>query len=247
MTTNNLIQMKSPLLLIATLLSLVLTLSSCGENGICVRADGNQATQVFDLADFTGIAIKGSFDVNLSQGEAQYVEVSGSQNIIDILKMDVLSDILVIDIDGCVQNEDLIINITVPELTSVEVDGSGDVKGKTAFEGTSLLVDIDGSGDVALDYTTTNQINVSISGSGNLDLAGSTSVFDCAVKGSGDVDAFEMTAKTATLTVDGSGNIKVTVTDELTATIKGSGDISYKGSPSINVEITGSGQLKDAN
>ncbi|MEM7368998.1 MAG: head GIN domain-containing protein [Bacteroidota bacterium] len=223
-----------------------ITLSSCFDEGICVNADADRVTQSFDMAPFTGVKLATVGKVNLIPGDSLSFDITGSQNIIDLIQLDINGDVLKIDIDRCTRNTDLVFDITLPELTSVAISGSGEIETLAAFEVADIDISISGSGDMDLELTA-EKIETHISGSGNMELSGSTDEFASHISGSGDVDAFDLSTKTADLHINGSGNIEVTVTDALTANISGSGDIYYKGTPTVNVEVSGSGSLNDAN
>ena len=239
--------MKSSHILSIVLLISALLLSSCfEEGGICVNADGNRSTQSFDLPAFSGVKLATVGKVNLIPGEAQSVEITGSENIVDLLKLDIDGDVLKIGFNRCTRNTDLIFDITLPELTAVGISGSGTITTKAPFEVDKLDVDISGSGNIFLEVTA-DQIETGISGSGDMTFVGTTNVLDSRISGSGDLHAFELTAKTAELNINGSGNMEVTVEESLTAKISGSGDVRYKGRPAVNVDISGSGKLEDAN
>lgn len=224
-----------------------LLLTSCfEEGGICVNADQNQITQDFDLTGFTGLKLATVGHVNLIPGDSLDIKVTGSENIIDLLKMDLNGEVLKIDIDRCTRNTDLVFDITMPVLTSVAISGSGTIIGTDPFDVEDLEVKISGSGDMELEFTATS-VETSISGSGDMKLFGTTGALVSHISGSGDVHAFGLSATTAELNINGSGNMEVTVTDQLDARISGSGDIRYKGTPAISVEVSGSGKIEDAN
>lgn len=224
-----------------------ITLSSCFDEGICVNADSSdRVTQSFDMAPFTGLKLATVGKVNLIQGDSLSLDITGSQNIIDLVQLDINGDELKIDIDRCTRNTDLIFDITLPELTSVSISGSGEIVTLSTFDVADIDINISGSGDMDLELIA-EKIETHISGSGNMELSGTSDALASHISGSGDVDAFELSTKTADLHINGSGNIEVTVTDALTANISGSGDIYYKGTPTVNVDVSGSGSLKDAN
>lgn len=81
--------MKS-ILQIITVLSII-SYSSCfyhDGNGPFDCVDGNRTfvTEEFDLDDFSGITLNIAADIKLTQGDRQFVEVEGQENIVDILR-----------------------------------------------------------------------------------------------------------------------------------------------------------------
>lgn len=239
--------MKFHIIISSALLILSLLLTSCFEDGICVNADGNIVTESVSLPAFSGVKLGTKGKINLILGDSIMVEVTGSENIVDLLDMDVTGDVLKIDVNNrCTRNTDLVFDITLPELTSVTISGAGEIVTDSLFTVTDIAVDISGSGSIDLSLDA-DHIETGISGSGDMNLSGTANSLSSRISGSGDVYAFGLDVLSADLRINGSGGMQVNVADELKAKISGSGDIFYKGTPAITVDISGSGKLEDAN
>lgn len=78
--------------------------------------------------------------------------------------------------------------------------------------------------------------NISVAGSGNVELANGlkTDNLKVSVAGSGDLFASGLQAKRVSASVSGSGDIKCHATDFLKARTSGSGNIGYKGNPELD-------------
>ena len=251
------------------LLGLVLTMYGCDENSIhpCERGEGATVSEIRSVSNFTGIKLDVPADLYLSRGSTFSVEISAQDNILDEISTEVVGDKLVIDNEKCFRNHKTItIEITMPEVTLLEIDGSGDIFGQDRFESDHLNlyvdgsgsiefeadadeidIDIDGSGNITFDTEAIN-IETDIDGSGDLFLSGNASTHDINIDGSGDVFAFDTPVNDCYIKITGSGDCEVTVDNKLDVTIRGSGDVHYKGSPpDISVDITGSGRLINEN
>lgn len=215
--------------------------------GNCVDGNGGIVTETLYVDGFTGVRLEMSADVRITQGDEWEVTVEGKENIIEEIDTDVNGGIWEIDTDRCVTDVDYLrINITMPTIDYLKVSGSGDIVGDNVFEGNDIDIIVSGSGDidVALDM---NEVNSRVSGSGEITMEGITDELECRVSGSGDVSAFDLEASRADITVSGSGDVDVWVIDYLEVSISGSGDVSYRGYPTIDASISGSGDLNDAN
>jgi DUF4097 and DUF4098 domain-containing protein YvlB len=114
--------------------------------------------------------------------------------------------------------------ISVPSLTAVVIEGSGDVEVK-GLNGENFSASIDGSGD--------------------LRVIGHTKKLEANIEGSGDMDLSGLESEEAKVSIDGSGDIRVRCSAVLTATVSGSGDINYLGSPpKTNISVSGSGDVR---
>jgi len=242
--------MKKQINLLIALCAIV-GFSSCfgDDDGFfsCEKGEGPTVLKEIGISDFTGIDLKCSANVILNQGDTQYVEVEGQDNIIDLLDTNIDGDTWNIEFDGCVRDyDDLTIYITIPNLEKVEVSGSGEVISESFLEGDYIAVDISGSGDIDLGLNY-EEVDGKISGSGKFTLEGECDQLDYKISGSGNIRSFDLIAKEAKVKINGSGDVEVHVTDELDVNINGSGDVYYRGNPNLTIDIDGSGNVINDN
>lgn len=259
---------KVNVLVVLALMATVLFTPGCDDDD-CIEGTGSIVTVEINLPDIEGIKSTGSFDINLMQGAEQYIEARGQQNIIDMLNLTVAGGIWDASLtNDCYRNFELEIFVTVPDLESVEMTGSGNLN-FTSFDSLdNLEIITTGSGDILQigNFTASGVIDVLSTGSGNLDMGveanrllltktgsgnmavnGSVSLQDIVIEGSGNHLAFLLESDTCDIIVSGSGNAEVTVQDLLNVNITGSGNVIYKGNPVINSQVTGSGSVIDGN
>lgn len=104
---------------------------------------------------------------------------------------------------------------------------------------------IEGSGDLSLEDVSQDDIELEINGSGTVIVAGKVKRLNVEISGSGDVKAKDLITEIADLRVAGSGDIKAHVTQSLTARIAGSGDIKIWGNPAQrDTRVSGSGDIR---
>ena len=254
-------------LIIVAIAIISLSLTSCEDY---ITGEGMVVTETFDLNDFSNIETNASFDVVVSQGPDQKIEVEGQQNIIDRVQLNVSNGTLKMDLEnGNYKNIELTVHITIPTLDRVVSSGSGDIEIKE-LEGDDLeiktngsgdvnatdkitltnemKIDNDGSGDIELDDLVADEVTALIQGSGKLEIKdGSTQDLTITLQGSGDIQLYNLQSEDVTVTSQGSGDIQVKSMNTLTVNLGGSGDVKYKGNPTITVTDTGSGDLIDAN
>jgi len=184
-----------------------------------IRGEGPKVTKTLDLDEITELGVSIGANVYLSQGNKQKVEVKAQQNIIDLLDREVRGGKWRVRLEKGtnLKNHDGIdIYITIPMIEELSVAGSGSIIGKTEFNNL-------------------DDLEVSIAGSGDVDLSGSGDDLEVSVAGSGDVDM-------AGFVVD---NCEVNVSGSLQVSIAGSGDVKYKGNPDkVKSSIAGSGDVR---
>ncbi|NND08910.1 MAG: DUF2807 domain-containing protein [Saprospiraceae bacterium] len=213
----------------------------------CERGNGNDITETFSVRDFTGVRLTMDANVFITQGEVQDVTITAQANIIDELQLRVRNDVLIIDTDRCIRDfNEVDIFITIPEIRELSLSGSGKIIGENTFLVEDIELNLTGSGDIDLGLEA-EYIRGAISGSGEVTLEGKGRSLDYRISGSGDLSAFDLFVRQADLTISGSGDMEVFVEEFLDVRISGSGDVMYKGNPEIDSRVSGSGNVIDAN
>jgi hypothetical protein len=230
----------------------VILFSSCENRSICIKGNGDRQTKSIDVADFTGVELDGSFDVIVIQGNRFKVEAIGDDNILNSVSAKEVGGVCKLDLaDGCYKDYDLTIEVTMPELTDVFLDGSGDFTIEDFDNADQLNLEIEGSGNINIyDQANLNNLKATIDGSGNIEfkrIVADINSIKAIVNGSGNFDGFTLNADNVITRISGSGNCEVNASSTLKATIEGSGNILYKGNPTITKSISGSGSIINAN
>lgn len=233
--------------LILPVLALVIT-GSCDDGNICIEGNRQIETRILNnLAPFSGVILSGSANIEIVKDSEYGAVIRGESNIIRALEVEVRSGVLYIGSDQCLSpNESIDITLTTDALNRAELLGSGNIISLDPFSDTNLDLLVSGSGNIALIHDT-EETRAVISGSGNITLQGMATTALFQISGSGNVAAFTYPVKECEVIVSGSGNCQVAVSDNLDVTISGSGNVFYKGNPFINTVISGSGTLINAN
>ncbi len=190
---------------------------------------------------FTKINILNDAKIILRQDSVCSVRYTGSDKPSDALTS-IRNDIL--NIDGNPDNE---INISMPLLQQIKIEGRGTITGVSTFNVEDLNLQIDGDGKIILDVTA-KKINSQISGLGKIILSGNAEESDFSIPGSGKIDAMGLKTIKCNVNISGVGKCMVDAIDELNTNISGSGTVSYKTMPKkISENITGHGKINKYN
>ena len=189
---------------------------------------GNLESERREVSNFTKIRSEGVFNVMVTQGALQSVEIIADDNIIQKVKTKVVNNELILTLDNdSYQNINLQANITVTALNGIKNYGVGNMSILGVSEAESL--------------------NVLNSGSANILLEGSTNYMSVRNEGSGNIIGFDFYIKEGYFDIEGSGNVEISCANNLEVTIDGSGNVYYKGNPSIDTNIKGSGSVINSN
>lgn len=205
---------------------LVTVLMSCSKDDI--TGSGNLNSEFREVDYFTKVKSEGVFEVNITQGTTQSVEIIADNNVLNKINTRVVNNELRLYLDdGNYQKINLEVNITVLRLNGLENDGAGNMYAFNIQEEGSFSIENYGSA------------NILIEGS-----AGSLNIEN---EGSGNIMAFDFLVNDCNIEIEGSGDVEVSCSDNLNVEIDGSANVYYKGTPTIDTDIRGSGYVIQSN
>jgi len=230
------------------LLCLSIIFNSCSKDLFSIKIEGDRIQKDLVLSSFDKIRLDMSAEVTFIQGKEQKITVSAQEGIFPLLNQSVFNDTWRIELaSGAYTFQRVYITITLPTITEIYNDSSGDIFTEGAFTDLAdLNLIMDGSGNIQFKGNA-KHLDILIDGSGGIQLTGTANSIDAIIDGSGDLEAFDLPVNDAVVVTDGSGDGAVYVDRDLKATIRGSGDIFYKGNPKIWSQIESSGNVVNAN
>jgi hypothetical protein len=226
----------------------VLLMSSCNViTGDSVTGNGNIRTEKRSTGNFNAVKASGSIDIEISSGNAYAVSVEDDDNLLPYVVTDISGGTLNVHYKNgySINNDHAKVYITAPSLDKLSISGSGDITTTGMLKNSrEIEMNVSGSGNIKGSVDAPS-INVSVGGSGNVSLTGRTKDFTCTVSGSGDINCTSLESENTTVKVSGSGNAHVFASVHLSASVSGSGDVYYLGNPT-NPEIhtAGSGSVQ---
>ena len=207
-----------------------------------------QKKETRKVGDFSYVSMGVNADVIIKQGSKIELIIEGDEDDLDNIETYVSGSKLKIRTKSNSwwgnNNSKVKIYITLKEFTGASVSGSGDIASSGTLKGGNIDLGVSGSGD--LDLTLDVQdVDCGISGSGSVYLNGHGKSSSLSISGSGKLDAADFEIETISIRISGSGSAYVYATKELDSRISGSGTIRYKGDPDkVSNHSSGSGKLK---
>lgn len=199
---------------------------------------------------FTAVNLGGSMRVVFRQGSPQKVEVVGEPE--DLAHLETIVEGNQLRIGAKREGRFLTYNfhksvtvyVTTPTVTGLAVSGSGSLQAAEPIRAAKLKLSVSGSGNLELASVTADALDSSLSGSGNIEVAGGSAPSqEISVSGSGGVRAEQLASKTCSVRIAGSGNCRVRATETLDARIAGSGGVYVSGNPRVSSSVAGSGRV----
>jgi len=212
--------------------------------------------QVRSVSGYHGVAVSGSIELFLTQGNEESVVISADDtNLRDKVITEVDDGVLriylersknKIQIDWPNQKK-IRAYVSVKDIDHLSSSGSGKVHVEGNIKTDKLKVDISGSGNLE-GAVTTKDFSLGISGSADADISGTAEKSDFHISGSGNIKSYDFSTEYCNASISGSGNVRITVTKELSAHISGSGSVFIKGDGLIrDYSASGSGKFKRVN
>jgi hypothetical protein len=234
--------------------SLLIVLALC-INLNAQKTINDPNAQVRSVSGYHGVAVSGSIELFLTQGNEESVVISADDtNLRDKVITEVDDGVLhiylerknKIQIDWPNQKK-IRAYVSVKDIDYLSSAGSGKLHIEGKIKTDKLKVDISGSGNLE-GAVTAKDFSLGISGSADADLSGTAEKSDFHISGSGNIRSYDFSTEYCNASISGSGNVKVTVTKELSAHISGSGSVFIKGEGLIrDYSASGSGKFKRVN
>lgn len=242
--------MKTKNICLLTFLSLFI-LPSCIDLDYfpCLEGSGTVYEEIRPVGtDLTSVQVSMAAEVYIFNSEADSLIIEAPENLLEHIETDYRTEKLSLYTSHCIKdgNDDIRIFIYTDELTELSLNGSGTIWLEDGFNSQELDLDISGSGDIIVSGNF-DTLKSTISGSGDIYVEGNTFYHKVRISGSGDLNAFYLNSKEAEVNISGSGDAKLSVDENLDVRISGSGNVYYTGNPYIEYNITGSGELFNVN
>jgi hypothetical protein len=202
---------------------------------------------------FKGLHFNSVGHVYLLQSETCGLKIEGDAEILSKVQTEVLDGVLSITYKSDVADwtglswigKDLRVSyfVTLRDLTTIDLAGAGSIRGEN-LKGEALLLKHSGAGSLDLKEISFSDLDVDLSGLGEIRLTGEVQSQRVDLNGAGNYLGESLKSQHGEVEVSGAGAAKVWVEQALTAKLSGAGSIKYKGDPKIEKNNTGIGSIK---
>jgi hypothetical protein len=210
----------------------------------CADGNGNRTSDTRTLASFEQIQVNGDFQVEIDTGSDSFVKIEADENLLDLIVTHVSGNKLIIESRNgdCLRpTHSIEINVITPHVSLIDLNGSGYVY-LYGMETDELELRLAGSGQIECNDLVASAVACDLEGSGLINSTLVTENLTAQLKGSGEIRLSGASAN-SDLKVIGSGRIKADQinTDVCYVYISGSGIVDVNVNNALDVSIIGSG------
>lgn len=221
---------------------LIFSLGSCNKIN-SIHGNGQIITETRPMISFDKVENQGTFNVFIIEDSVFTVSIEAESNLVPYIRTMVNGNTLIIDTkENLDNNYSMNVFVRTPTIHGATLSGSGYIT-LDSLVTDNMNVTISGSGGISGEVETTYLQN-QISGSGNINLFAKTVNCDTRISGSGSI-TLTGEGSSGNFTISGSGQIRSTnfPQKECIAKISGSGDMYLNVSDFLSVVISGSGSV----
>jgi hypothetical protein len=207
------------------------------------------ATRNFGITGFTKIRVDGPFRISLATGVAPFARATGSPQAVDRVAIDVRGDTLVVHLSGDTWGGypgtdpgPVEVTVGTHELSQAWLNGAG-LLAIDGVKGLSFGLSVQGSGVGRIDDVAADELNVSLVGTANAQLGGTTHRLVAVVRGLSTLDAAKLDTRDATLGAEGAATIDARVSNAAAVDATGPATVRLSGSPSCTLKTSGSASV----
>jgi hypothetical protein len=214
------------------LLIMILLPGSCisSPQWLPVKGTGDPVDKNFKVSDFHGIDVSSGFDVTLVQGNAEDVTITAQENLFKHIIVKVDQGILRIYAErGIMATRPMKARISFKSIDNLKVSGGGDIAAETPVNVPELDVNISGGGDMTT-VINTDELICRVSGGGDAQIDGNIKNYNLDLSGGGDAKS-DLNTGIITCIISGGGNLTLRCKEKVNdanVSISGGGDVSLE-------------------
>jgi hypothetical protein len=235
--------MKTKNVALVLMMMAMFMFSGCYKPWHHVEGNFDVETETRQFPPFERVINEGNFEVYVIQDGLSEVEIEAESNLIPLIRTRIEGSAMVIDThDDLRNNYPMKIYVHTDEVKELKLSGSGLLRAE-GIETGDLQVDLSGSGEMYFSGHA-DDVDCQLSGSGSIELDLDCSSLEADISGSGDIDVTGA-ANSGELKISGSGSFHgyEFLIQECHAKISGSGNMYLDVEDYLEVNISGSGNV----
>lgn len=228
-------KLKNRVVFSVLLLLFALVLGGCTLMPINrIAGSGNVTERSYNVADFNGLRIASSFNVDVTHGNEFAVTVSADDNLLDFVEVKVDDGTLAIGLKEGTATSNATLNaaVTMPAIASLDQSGASRVT-LTGFGAQPDFAASLGGASLLHGEVSADAVTLTLSGGSRLTLVGEGGVLAADISGASYIDLNDFAVATATLALTGASDADVTVSGRLDVSASGASEVTYGGGATL--------------
>jgi hypothetical protein len=211
------------------LLPISILLNSCNVN--CISGSGRQVTEDRSLVAFTKVEFGGTIKLKIRQDSLPFMRITADDNIQKLIKTQINGEVLKIEMDGDFCNTgEIIIELGSKQWKGIKASGDTKIMTENQINTNEFDLDLSGSSEVDLDLMTAI-FRAESSGSSKINLKGQARKSDINLSGASEINAFDFVVGDYDIKSSGASKCAINVLNSLKINSSGASEVLYKGYP----------------
>lgn len=194
------------------------------------------------VSDFTKVAISGSGQLFIKQGETEALTIEADSHFLPEVKSEVIDKTLHLGPKESITKPLINYYLTVKNIEDIHTAGEIVLSSNGSISAKTLNLVTAGAGKVDLKLKT-DTLNIEAAGSSEITLSGTVITQTFKIAGTSKIQSKKLVAKNTQVEIKGAGEAEVNSTETLAVKIEGVGTVKYYGEPKITQEISGAGEI----
>ena len=220
--------MKTIHFLSACLLTLMISCSFAQETK---ESKGKETSQVRNVTGFTEISVSEGIEVNLSQGDKEFVEVLANDDIINEVLTEMEGNELKIHMKGNnYRNIHVVVNVVAIKIEALSASSGSSLNTEKIINSEKLDLDVSSGASMNV-WFNASEAKCETSSGASAKFKGEVNNFHAEASSGSTLNASQLKAAIVKADVSSGAGIKVDVSEDLNADASSGGSIEYSGNP----------------
>jgi hypothetical protein len=211
-----------------------------------MTGSGNVVTETRDVESYERVAFTSEGRVLYGAAANGTIEIEADDNLLEVIETSVSGDTLTIGTRSGVDIEpstEPVFRLACPQLSGADLQGAGTIDLAACTADGSVELDMSGTGRIVATQLDSDEVRVSVSGTGDIEAGGRADDVGVELSGLGEFQGEGLESRHVEVDLSGVGTVTVWATDTLDVDISGDGVVQYRGSPQVSQTITGVGTV----
>jgi len=215
------------------------------------QVSDEQIVKEFAISNIDTLISEGTADIEIIQGDKELIVATGKKSYVSTTNISTSGNTVTIKqnrnprvriIFFGTNDETIKYTVYVKSLKKIENKGVGSYE-VDAFSTDSLSLINKGVGSMVFNKLKATRVEVTLDGTGSIELSGETDTLQATLEGVGSLEAFPLTANYCDISLHGVGAAEINCEKTMKGSVYGVGSISYRGNASIEKTVRGLGTI----